>query len=81
MINIEICIRNIIETSKNKFIESQGKHFLSYKDGYIVYNIQKHEKAMIDKGIKDYPQLIAKAQQSFKDACYYTKKLGKCQCF
>ena len=64
----------LTEEEKNRFIKTENKYFLSYKDGYIIYNIRKHEKAMIDAGVKGYPELITKAQQAFKDACYYLKK-------
>lgn len=72
--NIKTCIDNTIEKERKNFIKTKKDYFLSYKDGYIVYNIRQHEKAMIDAGVEDYPQLVTKAQQAFKDACYYLKK-------
>ena len=72
--DIKKCIDNIIKEEKNNFLKTKKDHFLSYKDGYIVYNIRKHEEAMMKANIKEYPQLITKAQQAFKDACYYLKK-------
>lgn len=71
--NISNCIKNKITEGRKNF--NGGKqYFLTYEDGYIVYNITDHEDALINADIPDYQFLINKATRAFQDACFSLNK-------